>query len=70
MLLQKVVTTIGKPGVAVASITRRHQGFVLAHVEGAVMPLVNGMPLVGASVPLQHGDRITLADTDMQFEQA
>lgn len=67
--LRKVVTTIGKPGVAVAAITKRHQGHVLAHVEGANMPLINGVPMVGASVPLKHGDRITLAGTDMQFEQ-
>jgi hypothetical protein len=25
---------------------------------------------VGAPVPLKHGDRITLAGTEMQFEQA
>jgi len=68
--LQKVVTTIGKPGVAVASITKRHQGHVLAHVEGPDMPMVNGAPIVGAPVPLKHGDRITLAGTEMQFEQA
>ncbi|MBP7916126.1 MAG: FHA domain-containing protein, partial [Giesbergeria sp.] len=42
VLLTKVVTTIGKPGVAVASITRRHHGFVLAHVEGPEMPALNG----------------------------
>jgi pSer/pThr/pTyr-binding forkhead associated (FHA) protein len=69
--LQKVVTTIGKPGVAVASITKRHHGHhVLAHVEGPDMPLVNGTPIGDAPVPLQHGDLITLAGTDMQFEQA
>ena len=67
--LQKVVTTIGKPGVAVASITRRHQGFVLAHVEGPDMPLLNGASIGAAPVPLKHGDRLELAGTEMQFEQ-
>jgi pSer/pThr/pTyr-binding forkhead associated (FHA) protein len=67
--LQKVVTTIGKPGVAVASITKRHQGHVLAHVEGPDMPLVNGAPLGDVPMPLKHGDSITLAGTEMQFEQ-
>ncbi len=67
--LQKVVTTIGKPGVAVASITRRHQGFVLAHVEGPHMPLLNGAPIGSAPVPLKNGDRLELAGTEMQFEQ-
>jgi pSer/pThr/pTyr-binding forkhead associated (FHA) protein len=67
--LLKVVTTIGKPGVAVASITKRHQGHVLAHVEGPDRPLLNGTPMGEAPVPLKHGDRITLAGTEMQFEQ-
>ena len=67
--LSKVVTTIGKPGVAVASITKRHQGHVLAHVEGSDRPLLNGTPMGEAPVPLKHGDRITLAGTEMQFEQ-
>ena len=67
--LSKVVTTIGKPGVAVASITKRHQGHVLAHVEGPDRPLLNGTPMGEAPVSLKHGDRITLAGTEMQFEQ-
>lgn len=67
--LQKVVTTIGKPGVAVASITRRHQGFVLAHVEGPDMPLLNGAAIGGSPVPLKNGDRLELAGTEMQFAQ-
>ena len=67
--LLKVVTTIGKPGVAVASITKRHKGHVLAHVEGPDRPLLNGTPMGEAPVSLKHGDRITLAGTEMQFEQ-
>ncbi|CAN7632011.1 FHA domain-containing protein [Acidovorax sp. LjRoot129] len=67
--LQKVVTTIGKPGVAVASITKRHQGFVLAHVEGPDMPLLNGASIGASPVPLKNGDRLELAGTEMQFEQ-
>ena len=67
--LSKVVTTIGKPGVAVASITKRHKGHVLAHVEGPDRPLLNGTPMGEAPVPLKHGDCITLAGTEMQFEQ-
>ena len=67
--LQKVVTTIGKPGVAVASITKRHQGFVLAHVEGPDMPLLNGASIGTTPVPLKNGDRLELAGTEMQFEQ-
>ncbi len=68
--LQKVVTTIGKPGIAVASIARRHHGFVLAHVEGPEMPLLNGAAIGMSPVPLKHGDRLALAGTEMQFEQS
>ena len=67
--LTKVVTTVGKPGVQVASITRRPSGYVFAHVEGSARPVVNGTPLAGDSVPLHHGDVIELAGTQMQFIQ-
>ena len=68
--LTKVVTTIGKPGLAVASITRRNNGFVLAHVEGPDMPLHNGQRIGGTPVPLHNGDRLELAGTEMQFVQS
>ncbi len=67
--LLKVVTTIGKPGVAVASITKRHHGFVLAHVEGGEFPLLNGGPIGADPVALKTGDRIALAGTEMEFVQ-
>ena len=68
--LTKVVTTIGKPGVAVASITRRHHGFVLAHVEGPDTPMHNGARIGQAPVPLHTGDMLELAGTEMQFIQS
>ena len=67
--LTKVVTTVGKPGVQVASITKRPGGYVLAHVEGALQPMVNGNPVVGETVHLKNGDVIELAGTQMQFVQ-
>jgi hypothetical protein len=67
VMLTKVVTTVGKPGVQVASITKRPGGYVFAHVEGAVRPSVNGVPLAADSVPLRNGDVIELAGTQMQF---
>jgi hypothetical protein len=69
MQLTKVVTTIGKPGVAVAAITRRHQGFVVHHVEGAGNPTLNGLPIKADPVALKNGDLIELAGTQMQFVQ-
>ncbi|TDP73071.1 FHA domain-containing protein [Roseateles toxinivorans] len=70
VMLSKVVTTVGKPGVQVASITKRPSGYVFAHVEGAVRPSVNGAALTGESIPLKDGDVIELAGTQMQFIQA
>jgi pSer/pThr/pTyr-binding forkhead associated (FHA) protein len=68
--LVKVVTTIGKPGVAVAAITRRPQGFVVAHVEGSNKPTLNGAAIGAEPVTLKNGDLLELAGTQMQFVQA
>ena len=68
--LVKVVTTIGKPGVAVAAITRRPHGYVVALVEGAIKPTVNGSAIGTDAVNLRNGDLIELAGTQMQFVQA
>ena len=67
--LVKVVTTIGKPGVAVAAITRRPHGFVIAHVEGVNMPSLNGSTIGVEPVALKNGDVLELAGTQMQFVQ-
>ncbi|MFC5519816.1 FHA domain-containing protein [Polaromonas jejuensis] len=67
--LVKVVTTIGKPGVAVAAITRRPQGFVVTHVEGFGKPTLNGTVIGAEPVTLKHGDMLELAGTHMQFVQ-
>jgi pSer/pThr/pTyr-binding forkhead associated (FHA) protein len=67
--LTKVVTTVGKPGVAVAAITRRQHGFVVHHVEGAGNPSLNGAPIGADPVALKNGDLIELAGTQMQFVQ-
>jgi pSer/pThr/pTyr-binding forkhead associated (FHA) protein len=68
--LTKVVTTIGKPGVAVAAITKRSHGYVVHHVEGAGNPTLNGAPIGVDPVSLKNGDLIELAGTQMQFIQA
>lgn len=68
--LVKVVTTIGKPGVAVAAITKRPHGFVVAHVEGSNKPTLNGSAIGAEPVTLKNGDLLELAGTQMQFVQA
>lgn len=67
--LTKLVTTIGKPGVAVAAITRHDRNFVVHHVEGAGNPALNGIPIGAEPMPLKSGDLIELAGTQMQFIQ-
>ena len=68
--LTKVDTTIGKPGVAVAAITRRQHGFVVHHVEGAGNPTLNGSPIGSDPISLKNGDMVELAGTQMQFVQS
>ena len=67
VVLTKAVTTVGKAGVLVASITKRPDGYVLTHVEGAQLPCINGVPLQGETAPLSHGDLIELDGTQVQF---
>jgi pSer/pThr/pTyr-binding forkhead associated (FHA) protein len=65
--LVKGLTTLGKPGVQVAVLTRRPQGFFITHVEGASFPSVNGHLLGGQPHPLQDHDLIELAGIKMEF---
>ncbi|MGW8420007.1 MULTISPECIES: FHA domain-containing protein [Comamonas] len=66
--LFKVVTTLGKPGVAIASITQKPHGFVLTQLEGASEDLkLNGQVVGPLSVPLLNGDTVDLAGSTMRF---
>ena len=67
MPLTKTVTTFGKPGVAVAAITRREANYYVHHVEGTQVPLLNGTAVGEAPILLQHGDQISLSGTVLQF---
>lgn len=65
--LTKNLTTLGKPGVQVAVLTRRPHGFFLTHVEGASHPTVNGVALSDQSHQLNDHDVIELAGVKMEF---
>ena len=65
--LTKNLTTLGKPGVQVAVITRRPQGYFITHVEGANFPVVNGKTLDAQARPLSDHDVIELAGVKMEF---
>ena len=65
--LSKTLTTLGKPGVQVAVITRRPQGYYVTHFEGGRLPTVNGQPLGAQAHPLQDHDVIEVAGVKMEF---
>ncbi len=68
MPLIKVVTTLGKPGVAVAAITQRGPGYTLSLVDGETPPMVNGQPVTTHDpITLKHNDVISLAGTELLF---
>lgn len=67
--LVKIVTTIGKPGEAVIAVTKRPKSYMVAHVEGATRPTLNGVSFGIDAVPLKNGDLFELAGTAMQFIQ-
>ena len=65
--LTKNLTTLGKPGVQVAVITRRPHGYFITHVEGANFPVVNGATLDAHPRELKDHDVIELAGVKMEF---
>jgi pSer/pThr/pTyr-binding forkhead associated (FHA) protein len=65
--LVKPLTTLGKPGVQVAVLTRRPQGYYITHVEGANQPSVNGHSIGSAPHALKDHDVIELAGVKMEF---
>jgi pSer/pThr/pTyr-binding forkhead associated (FHA) protein len=65
--LGKPLTTLGKPGVQVAVLTRRPQGYFITHVEGASPPTVNGQAIGTAPHALKDHDLIELAGVKMEF---
>jgi len=68
--LSKALTTLGRPGVQVAAITRRSDGFYIVHVEADRpdnYPLVNGIPIGAQARRLVDNDVIQLAGVKMGF---
>ena len=65
--LVKNLTTLGKPGLQVAVLTRRPQGYFVTYVEGSNYPTVNGKPLDDQPRQLKEHDIIELAGIKMEF---
>jgi len=68
--LVKTLTTLGRPGVQVAAITRRADGFYIVHVESGRegdYPLVNGVAIGPQARKLHDNDVVQLAGVKMGF---
>ena len=68
--LNKALTTLGRPGVQVAAITRRADGFFIVHVDSGKpndYPHVNGSLIGEQARRLQDNDVILLAGVKMGF---
>jgi len=65
--LTKNLTTIGKPGLQVAVITKRPNGYFITHVEGATYPTLNGASLGAQARALSDHDLIEIAGVKMEF---
>jgi pyruvate/2-oxoglutarate dehydrogenase complex dihydrolipoamide acyltransferase (E2) component len=68
--LVKTLTTLGRPGVQVAAITRRADGYYIVHVESGRegdFPQVNGVPIGPQARRLHDNDVVQLAGVKMGF---
>jgi pSer/pThr/pTyr-binding forkhead associated (FHA) protein len=70
--LSKAIVSLGKPGIQVATISRRPQGYFLSHVEGDAhgqphYPMVNGESIGPEPRQLRNQDVIELAGIKMEF---
>jgi hypothetical protein len=68
--ITKALTTLGRPGVQVAAITRRGEGYYIVHVDSGKaddFPLVNGAPIGAQAMKLSDNDVIQLAGVKMGF---
>jgi predicted component of type VI protein secretion system len=67
MTLTKIVTTVGKPGMTVASLIHKPHGYEIANLEGEPAVAVNGDPVGGEPVPLKNRDQIELCGVRLEF---
>ena len=68
--LTKALTTLGRPGIQVAAVTRRAEGYYIVHVESGKegdFPLVNGEPIGAQAKKLTDNDVVQLAGVKMGF---
>lgn len=67
LLLSKAITTLGNPGIEVATISKLEQGYSIVHAEGVNHLKVNGQAVGAGPRLLRDQDQIELAGVRMQF---
>lgn len=65
ILLDKPLTTLGRPGVEVVLVTQSQSGYYLTHLEGSDL-LINRQSVGKGSHPISNGDIVSLSGTRMQ----
>ena len=70
LVLSKELTTLGTPGVQVATISRINNSYLLRHIEGLQMTLVNDNEIGKNAFELRPSDVIELSGTRLMFEFA
>jgi pSer/pThr/pTyr-binding forkhead associated (FHA) protein len=65
--LTKALATLGQPGVQVAVIAKRPNGYFISHVEGDKLPMVNGNKIAVQAHRLVDHDIIEIAGIRMEF---
>lgn len=70
--ITKPLTTLGRPGVQVAGITRKEDDYYIVHIESeddAPPAKVNEEVLAAEPRQLANGDQLTVAGIELEFQQ-
>lgn len=65
--LDRAMTRLGKTGKESAIISRREDGYFIAHLEGETPPQVNDVSVGDTSQPLYDGDRVRIGRLELHF---
>jgi pSer/pThr/pTyr-binding forkhead associated (FHA) protein len=65
--LDRAMTRLGKNGSESAIISRRGDGYYIAHLEGDAPPQVNDRSIGDSSCSLRDGDRIRIGKLELHF---
>ena len=67
ILLSKIVTTVGRPGVSVVAFTKRGKGYIVTKVDGVKDAKLNGKVLGSEEMGIKTGDKVELANIEYEF---